>query len=1156
MVNSTSRTTIENVSFNPSTLTYDLEISGLLSNNEYIFNVYGDVDLLDGNGIREGYLIGSFRASTPGIDSLIVDYWRQNTYTADNIINVDSKINTVNANSTLGDNLYSLTFNLYQGDVKNEIASNNRVPIATFTDYGNLKDKYYNRIFNIGSLNIFNINSVDDLKLLSGGSLARYYTIEITDAYDYEYLNRIEIEDNIFVYQTPKILLLEEELDNPIINVSEITNSMLQSGNYSKAYDSSLGDSIVVGYKVVANAAIDKISNYFPGDNPVKSINFYVYNTSGTEIASEVLNLDSDNSYETFFFLDYGTDYATVDNTMRRGNTYTFAFDIAIDTDNNGEVDDYYPSSKVTSQSYTSLKQSPTFYKYIINSTDNSITYSYKVNDIDNAIYQEDGSYNFYSEVNEDSQTIVMVKDNNYNEMTISNLTNNDIYNLYYKRALSKTSSSEKILIGSYLFDGHYDASYYDLTYTLVYTDSNNQLMIQIDDVENDAIILDRMTAYQVDITDGNSTYERVFTSLSNCGEDKCIIIDYSEIKDFKGKNLTVSLKGYYDNGYIGFNQTSIIGNYFSTYVNSAYRANTGFVLQNTNTTVKGKYLYIEPSNTTPAIKASDNPKGIYYYNYDGSILNISNIVNMNTNSFVNLNTIRRGNILTTITFEGIYSNTANQYGSNGTINPKVLDQIELGTENNTFKFTSITPKVSTTVNPLINGTNMIVTLSGVDSDILASDFMQSDNKYNFYIDIYSDLELTDLVDSVIVSYENLDDITIEGLTPDTTYYYTISADMNENGSSLRTKLFDLNKSGYVEFVGTFSTLGQADIFNFIRVFYNSETKNDIYSVRTLNLTTVLKTTSNFDLKYELFDINDNVIINEEVTNANFNHDLKTAVLSYDITGNDFVFGNNYHRLKITAITTDTNSEVILYDELLKTSIVGNVIDIDELIDPTFSVTSEASIKDNNNYTLTFNVSVTDTDKVITDGIYYAELRNAVDELACQDCVRQLQAGVNTEITFENLQPDTRYVLVVYANTYKNNVSLSNPNSTVESKYISYTSSDLGISLGGVVANANSSQVILSFIGGVNIPNIKKVDYTIMVTGGSKVSEGSYVLGVDKNFTKGSEDYYQLIIDPDGLSIHKNIAYYIVVDFYVEDSNEDLILFGGSSYTYDIIYES
>ncbi|UKI26944.1 MAG: hypothetical protein L6V91_09595 [Bacilli bacterium] len=63
---------------------------------------------------------------------------------------------------------------------------------------------------------------------------------------------------------------------------------------------------------------------------------------------------------------------------------------------------------------------------------------------------------------------------------------------------------------------------------------------------------------------------------------------------------------------------------------------------------------------------------------------------------------------------------------------------VDIATENNNFKFTSITPKVSSKVKPLINGGVFNVNLS-VDEDTLKSDFIKTDGKYNFYIDIYKE---------------------------------------------------------------------------------------------------------------------------------------------------------------------------------------------------------------------------------------------------------------------------------------------------------------------------------------------------------------------------------------------------------------------------------
>ena len=183
-------------------------------------------------------------------------------------------------------------------------------------------------------------------------------------------------------------------------------------------------------------------------------------------------------------------------------------------------------------------------------------------------------------------------------------------------------------------------------------------------------------------------------------------------------------------------------------------------------------------------------------------------------------------------------------------IAPKVLDKTEIQTTNNKFKFNSIIPKVDTKLTPLINGAIININLS-IDTDTLETDYVKIDGKYMFYIDIYTKDEEGELVfvKSVSTDYEHLTNISFAGLNPDSTYYYKISAYMN--GRDEKTPLFALGKNGYIQYLNTLKTLGKDDIFKNIEYSHKSTKGETVYSERTLNITTGLKSKENFNVRYE-----------------------------------------------------------------------------------------------------------------------------------------------------------------------------------------------------------------------------------------------------------------------------------------------------------------
>ena len=98
------------------------------------------------------------------------------------------------------------------------------------------------------------------------------------------------------------------------------------------------------------------------------------------------------------------------------------------------------------------------------------------------------------------------------------------------------------------------------------------------------------------------------------------------------------------------------------------------------------------------------------------------------------------------------------------------------------------------------------------------------------------------------------------------------------------------------------------------------------------------------------------------------------AIFTADITGNDFVFGGDYHRLVITAVTTDDEpKELELYNDTLKaTTLFGELKEPNIVL---YQSTGIDKISGNYDYYIDYNINIEDTDRVIKDGKFYAELK-------------------------------------------------------------------------------------------------------------------------------------------------------------------------------------
>ena len=1168
---------ISNITFDPETLTYDLKVSGLSENTTYTFEVWGNYDLHNDKGLQINKILGTYQVTTAGMESLTMSNWKLNNYSNELPISVNTELIATIPSSTIIDKLDSFKIKLYKGnDVSGEL-------LGSYDVIGNdnIKTNYYNKSFNINSSQ-FGITDINNLRELSGGKLSRYYTIEIADAYDSDKTNKFNIQDNTFKYEIPAILLLEDEVSSPEVIVEEITKKQAESGEYGDfnalGINKYLSSSTVVGYKVTANFDKNKIQSYFQGDNPIMKLNFYA-NMEGKTIEKKTINFSEDETYTTYFFLKDGTDYNTIDNDLRRGNTYTFSMDLSLDTNNDKEIDTSYPNKKPTSATWTSTKEEPRINMYVDSSTSDSITYKYTVVDYDNALVKEEDKYLIYYTVGESEEEYTTEISNtaSMETFTISNLINNTIYNLSYKKALTKRETPNSINF-KYYFDGYYNATEYNLGYELKYYDFDNEITLILNNNE----FINRISAYLVTLTSGSLKYQEVISNLSDCGENKCIKIDYAKIKDFKGKETTVTLEAFYDNGFAGFNSKSLLGDYFKNLglVDNDSASKVGFIYQEVGNTAPGKYYYIyRNSNNRIESVISTTPKGIlgidakiYKESNKTSTLTTSNMVDITKNTFTNYGEISLNSDVDVLT-NGIKLISHNIY-----ITPKVLDKVEIQTANNKFKFTSIIPKVSTTLTPLINGAVMDINLS-IDTDTLETDYVKTDGKYKFYIDIYTKDEENNLilVKTVETDYENLTNISFAELNPDSTYYYKVSADMNKNGTKVKTPLFAQGKNGYIEYIGTLKTLGKDDILKNVEYSHKSQKGETVYSTRTLKVITGLKSKENFNVKYELYDINDilekeGTVLNEDIT-SNSN-----AIFTTDISGNDFVFGGDYHRLVITAVTTDTEPKTLeLYNDKLKQTTLFN-----ELKKPNITLNQSTGIDEVSgeyDYYISYNIVIEDTDRVIEGGKVNIELEYSTYTNACpnaEDCkvevdlfnltcnsngtnsrIKSCSVTENTannkftlNIIYNKLEADTNYFIYTHSDIYRNNLSLTNKEEVVYVRKGQYTRSELNFSLGSPTLTAKSNKLIMTFVGSTNVPDsIKGIEYNVNEEGAGKISSGMMGLipsgtsslvadatnygDIIYTYDKDVDPYIEIPI-PEGKTLGK--TNFITITYYYEEN--------------------
>lgn len=1193
VINSMDSNTIKNISFNPDTLDYELNVDSLVANSEYVFNLYGDVDLLDGKGVRTGYLIGSFRASTSSIDILTVDTWEQNDSTFDDLINVTAKISS--SNELMANSMKNMTINLYANNVVNELQIGNVIePIATKKLSGNLKDDYYNKRFIINTLDTFGITdkevinddnstsivkAINVLKEMNSGVLAKYYTIEISDVYDDGYQNKILIEKNRFVFKTPSLILLEDELANPKITADVITKEDLDNMEVSdeiKSYNSKLNKDTVVGYKINVLASIDKMSNYFEGSNPVKELIVYACDADINDecsmdnaIKKEVIDLTVDSDLETIFYLKNGTKYDTSDDELTRGHSYIFKAKFNIDTNDDGKVDSLYPNSDVKTESLVTLKQSPSYNLIMKNTTDSTITYSYSIKDIDNALYENKIFYSIDNTyIDPDYEIINKEIELTNNDITFDGLMTDSVYAIYFKKALLKKEVEiQNDEVGKYVFDGKFTYDADTVSFKSVTSDNDNRLRILILENELNKKYVNRISAYSLVLSSNNiDDYVKVYPSnkLSNCNyedtEYKCIIVDYADIKDFKSKDVKVKLTAYYDSG--------IVNNDFS----NLPKNNIGYLLQINNNFNGGLdranyYHFTYTPKGDMIVGTSSYPIGIIDYGKNsksstGYNLQIKQKIDADNLAFADSKTsnlsINRGGL-------GYY--VTDKSGTINTINNKIVDSVNMYTLNDNFKFNSIIPKIKVSYTGLVNGAKININPVGIDSDILNNEFgKDNDGKYYFYLTIYEDSEKSEIYKEEKVEIDiNGSMIELTKYMPDTTYYFEVSALMKKNSEYKKTVLFDAdNTSNYVTSLYSFSSLSRDDINKYSNVFVTHETENGIYAKRTMKMIMDASSTiGNYDVIFELYDGEGGLIFDGRATDSanggSFGKKEQSvnenrASLTKDITDLDLIYGSRYYVMKIY-VETDVNDEPYKARLLVE----DKQIDLTRLSDPEITV-NRSSYETNS---LSFKVSIKDSSKVIKDGKYCVELLNSagkqIDGYPAKCGISVIDGDnkelKNVEYKYEGLTADTLYIFRVYADIYTNNMGVTDKERVIENRQTISTSTDYGVALGSVAAYGSRSSVTLSYSSGVNIRNIKKIEFTLMERNAGEIASGTYYMDAtnslhNKDF-EVSGDTIKLVINPSGLSLQSSKSYYLVMSYYVQRGSE-LVLLNNRNYEQSI----
>lgn len=1139
-----------NVKFDPVTLSAQFEASDLEANTEYVVEVFGDVDLKDGNGKLENIQIGeSLTVKTKEIVPLTVNWGEEKISNEEKVFSLGgNQIVSTNNSDAEAEGLINLKINVYGSNSKN---IEDGTFIGEITKVSNIKQEFYDNKFKLDSIDTFGL-TIDDLKRKTDGLLTRYYIFEITDAYYNTSKNTVPIENNIYAFEIDKNLIADDILGDPEITVelkdggTGVINSVYVKAKYDRS-------NLFVLYpdadiKMIMGACNAITNQCF--DLPGVSIN------------------DGTNIYEKTFEVGSGTDYYTKDAisadgklTLFRGNKYKFRFYITVDGDKDGTVDYYYPGridkEYVTSAAVSIDKKAPVVNMQIVSSTENSITYSYLVSDGDKTIYKEEGDskYSLYYRVGEEEKKIEF-ENFKPGEFTIEGLSNNTRYDIYYKVATIKNGTPEEDVKigfeGKYTFDGYYNGDNFDLKYSIVNNEISNKVVIKILNTDGIEELIRRISAYQVVIKYKNETiYDKVFTDFKECADDSCLLfkdIKYAEIENYNNKDLKVEVYAVYDNGLIG--NTSEIGY---------------LVQQNSNDKGQGTYLVLDENKNV--VEATGLP-GIYWYDKGTSATNF-NLYNIiyggKLVDYTHPNIQKKLNVPCNKTEEGL------KHG-NYTINFKTLAKTTATVEGtDIFKFYSITPDISTSYEPVINGADITIDTTGITKNMLTKGFISEDGKYYIYLELFSEdgNPIDTYKQELILTDENIVGLTnfnIYNLDDATTYKYKLFAKLDKNGE-VYTQLNDINtcdEGNCVPVEYTFTTLQGEELFGGVTYNHTSESTEDKYLTRKINFDLTLNNElvnfgKNYDLLINLYE-HDEIIGTTTITNDQI-IDNANVKFEFDITDSvDAIYGADYFKLELIAITDTTVS-----DEKVK--IYNNFIVLDELRQPLMSAIKRANTtKDGDSfiYSIELDVGITDLDKVITNGVYTVKLFDHYDKEVAKienlsvDELKTIKFATKVDVPDKynvqvDLVPDKKYNIEISYETYTNNFSLRQEAEAAGQPYENYTkkknvfnidvytTGQSGVSLGDVSITPTANTLVMSFFSSSNLEKVTYMDYSIAKSSDpSQVyASGKYEIGEgkDKNFiaiddgVKGK--YYNFIVDKEGLNFELNTGYIVTFRFYI-----------------------
>lgn len=1065
------------------TNTIPINVNGLRANETYTFQVFGTINLQDGNPTVNDTYIGSVYVKTKKPKDLAATYVLNDDHV--NSFSFNFRLNNVlGQNATLeASTLSEITFKLYEGStVSGNEASKMRILDLNSEPYvSTIKENYYDMAYTI-TPEFFNMKNSD--------FTSKSYTMEVGLAYDYtKYKNEIKIINNVYTFNVNAALPELPEDPNNNVRITPILNKNAVAFNIE--HDDNLDPNTIVGYNMVANYRNESkydgyilyhVHVYDPANRTFEKIE---------ALDREVpFNLDGSLQTVTYSVLG-GTELIKADTDyMRRGNRYYISYEVYLDIDGDGNTDTEYPKALnpdlvLRSTELAPKKQTSKFYMYPSSSEATTATWKYRYEDVDHAISIKK-LFSYAGSSLTASSSPALESGEEYTPITFTGLKANDVYSIKKAEKLLKSDADTYEILNTQYFYGKSNAL--DISYSVSVLP--NKLEVLIDNYYDKETEVAKILSGNVRIVPLDSSVLDTYgvKEFNNVKfKDGSITIDFYDIKDYINTDIKVELSVNYDSGESGFD------------VNSSFKAMQKMGL------------------------SSDNN----YYVLSGSLSQTSSIIGSRfATTFDPINNRlklinEKNNALTigfTIDNKGVLYNT-------NYITLKAIRTVEINSKNNLVKFNTIIPGISVrNSNGKLNITSLL-TGAEIKARIInesSSNIVNNKIYMELYVTDENGANASKVGDDIAYNVSDFDNpIVLSDLLPKSNYYVKFYTYLEGNDEKLYLYDIDDHFSGSVY---RFYTLSDVGIDN-IKLKLTSNSYND----RILELSYTIDNASIDHIEYKIYKWNGSKFVDsginiENTPVANLNHNMSIIIDAKPGNPYGIAWGQKY-RVVITPVgdyVSDGKTKEMELGAKQKDITLPVVED---------SYLGLSSSKTENSFT--FRVSSKDPDHVFTNDKYSVKLIDSeYNVIYSADNISSTTASVTFPFDGETygLVEGKKYTFIVTAYLDKNN-SGDNFIEYTKSKSITYGDSTfLGtISTSNAFSGAGNIDVI--FNESYKINRITNVSYTI-----SLAKTGEYVYAKDDEFNviyNSASDIYYYSINMNGVTGFKeNEMYLITMNFF------------------------